>query len=341
MQRRSRGGNGRMSMAYFRRRNGKWRAEVTKQGFQRVSKTFILKENAERWARIIEIQMESAAFEDIRATNNIFLKDLLIKYRDKVAIHHKADSTKYKINFLLRHKISELRMNEIKSSNLYELKDELKLTKATKTVNVYIQLLKSVWNTAKRVWSVPLPSSSPFDLVKLDKVKNQRDQVLSKEEYIRLLDCAAQSKLIILKDLIQLAYQTAARYNEIASLKRCDTDLKKQLATFKDTKNGEDRTIPLSNDSVKILKKYPFGEKFFNITYGSFQFYWNQCRSKAGLNHFRFHDLRACAITNMLLRGMNLAEVASISGHKSWSMLKRYTRIKPESLIAKINSIII
>ena len=32
-----------------------------------------------------------------------------------------------------------------------------------------------------------------------------------------------------------------------------------------------------------------------------------------------------------------IPEVAVISGHKTWSQLSRYTRIKPEQLIDKIN----
>ena len=41
----------------------------------------------------------------------------------------------------------------------------------------------------------------------------------------------------------------------------------------------------------------------------------------------------------MILSGMNIAEVSSISGHKTWSQLRRYTRIKPEQLIDKVNKV--
>jgi integrase len=44
---------------------------------------------------------------------------------------------------------------------------------------------------------------------------------------------------------------------------------------------------------------------------------------------FRFHDLRAYFFTNALLSRMSIAEVSAVSGHKDWSQLKRYTRIKP------------
>ena len=63
------------------------------------------------------------------------------------------------------------------------------------------------------------------------------------------------------------------------------------------------------------------------------------CR-KAKIKDFRFHDLRACFCTNALLSGMSIAEVSSISGHKDWSQLKRYTRIKPADLLVKINNVV-
>ena len=61
----------------------------------------------------------------------------------------------------------------------------------------------------------------------------------------------------------------------------------------------------------------------------------------ANIKYFRFHDLRACFCTNAFLSGLTVAEVATLSGHKDWSQLRRYTRIKPEDLIDKVNKILV
>jgi hypothetical protein len=37
---------------------------------------------------------------------------------------------------------------------------------------------------------------------------------------------------------------------------------------------------------------------------------------------------------------MSIAEVSALSGHRDWSQLKRYTRIKPQDLLVKVNNII-
>ncbi len=195
---------------------------------------------------------------------------------------------------------------------------------------------------ARKQWGIVLPAQNPFALVTYNKVINERDVTLTDEEFKRLLDYAAKTKMNVLPDMIKFAAITAARYSEITGLLRCNTDFNKRTATFLDTKNGEDRTIPLHDDAIAILKKYPFGEKFFNVrTREIFRNYFDKARSAAGLNHYRFHDLRSRGINKMLLSGMSEIEVAQISGHKTLAILhKRYSRIKPTQLLDKINNVV-
>jgi integrase len=212
---------------------------------------------------------------------------------------------------------------------------------APKTTNIYVQLLVQIWNTAKSKWSINLPAQSPFELVTLDKVDNERERVLTAKEYKLLLEKAEQSNLHILRDFIEFLYCTGARYSEALNLKRENTDLVKGLATFLDTKNGEDRTIPLADNVIEILKRYPFGETFFKFrSYDSYKFYFKQACRKADIDNFRSHDLRACFITNCLLGGMQESEVAKISGHKDFRSLSRYVRMKPKDLKEKVNNVV-
>ena len=51
---------------------------------------------------------------------------------------------------------------------------------------------------------------------------------------------------------------------------------------------------------------------------------------------FRWHDLRHEGTSKLFEKGLNMMEVASITGHEDLKMLKRYTHIKPESLVARL-----
>jgi len=48
-------------MATFRNRNGKWQALVQTKGHTALSKTFINKVDAERWAKQVEVKMQKGS----------------------------------------------------------------------------------------------------------------------------------------------------------------------------------------------------------------------------------------------------------------------------------------
>jgi len=57
---------------------------------------------------------------------------------------------------------------------------------------------------------------------------------------------------------------------------------------------------------------------------------------RAGIEDLRFHDLRHEATTRLFEKGLNIMEVASITGHKDLRMLRRYTHLKAEDLARKL-----
>ena len=55
------------------------------------------------------------------------------------------------------------------------------------------------------------------------------------------------------------------------------------------------------------------------------------------ISDLRFHDLRHEATTRLFEKGLNVMEVAAITGHKDLRMLQRYTHLKPETIASKLN----
>ena len=325
-------------MATIRKRFGKWQVQIRRHNYPQIIKSFKEKSTASKYAREIELKMDKQQFEDYSNAASTTLRDILTRYRDEITPKKKgAKWETYKLNLLIRHKISSLSLIHLNPTALCALKNELSINRKPGTVKHYFNFINNAWNTAERVWGINLPPKNPIKYVILDKVYDRRDRILNEEEYKKLLASASVSNLRILNDMIILAYQTAMRFGEILKLNRRDVDLNKRLITLRDTKNGEDRTIPISNIAIEVLRKYPFGERYFIIKRDQFRHYFEQACRRAEINNFRFHDLRACAITKMFLSGMTVPEVAVISGHKTWSQLSRYTRIKPEQLIDKIN----
>jgi integrase len=66
---------------------------------------------------------------------------------------------------------------------------------------------------------------------------------------------------------------------------------------------------------------------------------WDDAKKKAGAPDFRFHDLRHEAVSRMVELGLSDQEVASISGHKSMQMLRRYTHLRAEDLVSRLDEL--
>ena len=254
------------------------------------------------------------------------------------------------INYLINHKIALNSLMRLKSHHLYKLMKELGVSRKTATVNKYINIICHAWRVAKKEWGINLPNENPCDMVTLQREPDARDRVLDANEYARLIEvCEASDKspqtqkddkLRILTDIVKFAYQTGARQGEILRLKRDHINFEKKLCTFIDTKNDTDRTIPLADETIAILKRHIFGQYVFNCDDRRLRKWFDKACRKAQISDFRFHDLRACFCTNALLSGMSIAEVSALSGHRDWSQLKRYTRIKPQDLLVKINNVV-
>ena len=320
-----------------KRKSGKWTAEVRTHK-KYISKTFLKKANASNWAKEIEYQLDREQYEDFSESVRITLGELITRYRDEITPTKKgAKEEKYKLNFILRNKIVKCRVLSLKTKQILEFKNDIKETRAASTVNKYIHYIYTIWETARVQWDIALPSRNPASLVSKEKIKTKIDRILSPDEYQDLLVAARKSNLPFLADIIEFAYITAMRFGEITKLEVKDIDFHKSIAKLLDTKNGEDRTVPLTKRAMEICNKYRFRNTLFGIKRDQFRHYFEQACRKAAINNFRFHDLRACAITNLFLRGWSIAEVSVVSGHKTWSELKRYTRIKPSQLVEKLN----
>ena len=328
-------------MATITKINGKFKVQIRRKGFPSVNKRFFDLKDARKFARGIESQMERNVFEDYSGASGTTLKEILIKYRDEKTVLKKgAKSETSKINLLIRHKIGLNSLMRLKSHHIYKLMKELSLTRKESTVNKYVNIICHAWRVAKREWGINLPAQNPCDMVTLNRVNDTRDRILTKEEYQRLLEECKNSPLSMLHDIVVFAYSVGARQGEILKLKRSHINFEKKLCTFYDTKSNEDRTIPLADETLAMLKNYRFGKYIFNTIPRRLRKWFLKATYKAQIFDFRFHDLRACFCTNALLSGMTIAQVSFLSGHRDWSQLKRYTRIKPEDLLEKVNTVV-
>lgn len=122
------------------------------------------------------------------------------------------------------------------------------------TVNREVTTFKTVFNKAMKNGKA---ERNPAQGVKLFKENNERDRILSPEEYIRLLALCPEH----LKPIVKLAYHTGMRRGEILNLKWDRVDLKEGFIRLRpeDTKTTEGRLVPLNRELMEDVQGYAPG----------------------------------------------------------------------------------
>jgi integrase len=126
-------------------------------------------------------------------------------------------------------------------------------------------------------------------------------------------------------------------------------DLKRGVLTFRETKNGETRVVPLTGYACDVFTQHTkirrldttlvfpsrTGKKPLGIRVA-----WDYASKRAGVTNFRFHDLRHSAASYLTMHGATLAEIAEVLGHKTLTMVKRYshlTEAHTRSVVERMN----
>lgn len=205
---------------------------------------------------------------------------------------------------------------------------------AAATVGRELAVISHIFNVARKEWGME-SLSNPVEAVRKPKLPKSRDRRLEPGELDRLLEATESLEL---GTIVLLAVETAMRRSEIAGLLRKNVNLLKRTLILTDTKNGESRTVPLSSRAVELLSSMPtrISGRVFGMAPDSITQAFDRACEHAGIDDLRFHDLRHEAASRLFEKGLNPMEVASITGHKTLQMLKRYTHLRAEDLAKKL-----
>ena len=182
-------------------------------------------------------------------------------------------------------------------------------------------------------------SANPIDRVKMPPSSPARKRRLEDGEFERLEEAAKQTKNPHIWPIIVFAIETGMRRGEILGLRWKHVDLDRRIVFLPLTKNGSSREVPLSTTAAQVLarqRQHNDASSPFPVTPNGFRLAWDRLRSRAGLSDLRFHDLRHEAISRFFELGLNIPEVAVISGHKDPKMLFRYTHLRAEELVGRL-----
>lgn len=341
-------------MATFEKRVGKtgkvtWRAKVRRQDGPWLNKSFPRKQDAEAWARSIETKLDAgeavpsaeARKRTLGEAIDRFLTVTLPQSKNRKSAHEQIRIlTWWKAELGLRPLVS------ITPAVVADVRNRLATTPNEKgrvltgaTINRRLASLSAVMRVCVKEYG--WLTRNPMSGVSRMEDSKGRERFLSAEERAALLPACAASHCPQLLPLVSVALATGARKGELLSLVWSDVDLDRRVVRFRDTKNGESRTVPLAQTAVETLRTWGAGTDKVGAVFpgplGRIDKAWEAARAEAGLEDFRFHDLRHSAASYLAMSGASLMDIAGILGHKTLVMVKRYSHLSEQHTMAAVD----
>jgi integrase len=327
-------------------RGESYRAVIRKKGFGTKTKTFSKHALAKQWIKATEEAIERSEVTNEELTIGALFK----RYIDEVIPARDLSGTTINHYKQLQRWTADFRLADLGADSLIAWRKRYCPDISPSSFERYITRIWGVLRDAEAFWDVTVPytamrkARTVLRRLGITGGDHPRDRRPEDDELDRIV--AAKGQNVPLDDLAEFASKTAMRLGEIVRLRRPDLDRKKRMILIRDRKHptkkkGNHCLVPLLWDSMEILLRQPEkpgDDRFFPYKSPQVSRAFIDAKKRAAVPTLNFHDLRHEAISRMFEAGLQIQEVALVSGHLSWKNLKRYTNLKPGSVHQKLRT---
>lgn len=329
-----------------------WQARIRIRGEHAQSRTFKRKTDATAWAVKVEADLQAGMAAPQRSRT---LADLIDRYLEYLPTRRRKDTIRNVCKQLewWREHFGCITLDRFRPDVVARGRTELakRTTRAHApisgpTINRYQAALSAACKYAVRElrW---LPTNPCLSVTKAPESAGVVRFLSDDERHALFEACRADADPNILT-AVTLALATGLRYSNIRYLQWADVDLTGRVLIVARTKNGEGRRVPLIASACDALRaqyeRDPTGEGWVfkghtDAVPAALHWPWRRVRAAAGLDGFRFHDLRHTTASYLTQSGAGLAQVADALGHKTLAMARRYSHQSAENVRATLESI--
>ena len=177
---------------------------------------------------------------------------------------------------------------------------------------------------------------NPVSLVRKLRENNKRVRYLSESEEAQLMP-GLTGPWAWLHPLVVVGLNTGMRLGELVTLEKKQIDFQRAIVNLKDTKSGRDEIVSLNKQSLDILRdlcQTTAGERVFDIGKRgriAVTQAFRRATIRAGIENFRFHDLRHTFAIRLADAGVDPFTIASLLRHTTITMAARYTHATDEN----------
>ena len=330
-------------------RSGSWRAQVRRKG-RYIGETFLLREDARRWATAAEAEIDKG-----RAPKTTYIADkttfghlIDLHLEDMADARKPVGRTKAAVLELLRGDLGNKKFSELDRKAIIDFgRARAKGGAGPTTLGMYIWGIRLILQHASAVHeietSLETVEKARLALKHLGLVgkSKQRDRRPTEDELTALYAFFDRSdrRLIPMTRIIQFAIATAMRQDEICRVTWGDYNARAKTLLVQDRKDprlkyGNDQPVPLVGlsgyDPIALIEEQrPLrrnqDSRIFPYYGRSVSAAFTRATAELKIHDLVFHDTRHEATSRFFEAGLNIPQVALITGHKDWKMLQRYT----------------
>ena len=328
-------------MATIRKRGERWQAQVRKKGSRAVSRSFATKAAAQTWARETERAIERREFQPDPLPP---LGELIARYRAEMP---PPGRTKDAVLRMLEAELGDAVIDK-PTVIRYAEKRAREHGAGPATISQDLIYLRGVLSAARAHWDLPADVAVVDDARVVLSARGlvgrsrERDRRVTPEELDQLRayfeSPRRRNAAIPMWALVQFAIASCMRLGEICRIRWADvdeTDRTVVIQARKDPRQPRDHTVPLLGEAWTLVQAQPrSAPEIFPYNPRTVSTLFTRTVQRLGIPDLRFHDMRHEGISRLFEQGYGVPQVALVSGHRTWTQLRRYTTLKAKDLHA-------
>lgn len=340
-------------MATIRQRNNTFEVRFRLNGRQ-ISRSFPSAIEAKRFAAACELGLDGQMMtpsgpkrtRSKASQANLTLLGALDRYWTEVVSHQKgARQARYRLEHIKRQAFAQKPIDQVTAEDIRQFRDsELARCPSGATVLRVLTMLSALFEHARAEYvmsDIISPLVNPVSAIKKPRPSKPRVVRLSSDDEKRLMESLGSSKNRELVHFVRFALETGMRRGEILRLRPSDIDLERRVVWIEDSKNGQSRFVPLTDEAIAVINTLGLkGHKLFSSSESALSQAWEHAKTRVGLKPLRIHDLRHEALSRWAhrLKG-DTYKLALISGHKTLQMTMKYVHPVYVEMIASQESV--
>lgn len=309
----------------------------------RESKTFDRRPAAVAWIKKRERELDEPGALERKKAEDPTLGEAIDRYtQETVAVGRSKAQVLRAIRGM---PIAEVACSELTNAEVSSFIQELRQGRSPATVSNYVWHLSSVLEDARRGWGWPVNANALKDAAYVARKQGaigksrQRDRLPSMDELDRLMTHFGEIRRrrpssLPMQRIVAFALFSTRRQEECLRITWADLDEPHSRVLVRDMKHpgqkiGNDVWCELPPEALAIAQAMPRADvRIFPFNTDAVSASFTRACAFLGIEDLHFHDLRHAGISRLAEMGRTVPLIASVSGHRSWQSLQRYTHIR-------------